>query len=440
MNRRVLMLQTPAPRSVADLPRWSIRVSAQSSLSARRRSFPRRHAAARLPLLRRTGQPKHRPGARPRPLATNPTRQARPATHGQHRRHRLRPHCSLHRRQARLSSLTPRSSSRSAAPCASTLKRLPHDHGFFSHFNDIETGEPFRGSEISSIDTALLLCGVLTARAYFHDDAEIVQPRHHHLRARRLALDAQRRERPSPWAVRNGKFLDARWNHYCELMMLYLLAIGSPTHPIDPACWDAWSRPHMHYAGFDYISAADPLFVHQYSHAWFDFRNKRDRYADYFANSILATRAHQAFCLELGKPYSRRLLGHQRLRLRSTATRPGEALRSSGQRSAASTARSSPTPPPVRFPSFPHNACASSAPSKQLRRASLGTLRILRCLPPRPPTGTTPTSSASISASASSWPKTSAPASSGKPSSETPRSPSPCNGRLPRRLNDGKTP
>jgi hypothetical protein len=87
-------------------------------------------------------------------------------------------------------------------------------------------------------------------------------------------------------------------------MMLYLLAIGSPTHPIDPACWDAWSRPVMHFAGFDYISAADPLFVHQYSHAWFDFRNQRDRYADYFANSIIASRAHQAFCLSRGKPYS----------------------------------------------------------------------------------------------------------------------------------------
>jgi hypothetical protein len=60
----------------------------------------------------------------------------------------------------------------------------------------------------------------------------------------------------------------------------------------------------MRYAGFSYISAPDPLFVHQYSHAWFDFRNQRDKYADYFANSILATRAHQAFCLSLGKPYS----------------------------------------------------------------------------------------------------------------------------------------
>jgi hypothetical protein len=180
---------------------------------------------------------------------------------------------------------------------------LPHEHGFFIHFTDIETGQQWRNTEFSSIDTALLVCGVLTARAYFHHDAEIVH----------LATTIYERI-DWPWMLngqktlsmgyRNGAFLKARWNHYCELMLLYLLAIGSPTHPIDPACWEAWSRPKMHFADFEYIGAADPLFVHQYSHAWFDFRNKRDRHADYFVNSIIATRAHQAFCLSLHRPYS----------------------------------------------------------------------------------------------------------------------------------------
>jgi len=180
---------------------------------------------------------------------------------------------------------------------------LPHDRGFFSHFNDRETGAAFPGSEISSIDTAIFLCGVLTVRAHLRDDAEIVK----------LATTLYERV-DWPWmlnggttlsmGLRKGEFLPARWNHYCELMLLYLLAMGSPTHPLDADCWQAWTRPKMSYAGFDYISAADPLFVHQYSHAWFDFRNKRDAYADYFANSIVATRAHEAFCLGLGKPYS----------------------------------------------------------------------------------------------------------------------------------------
>src|SRR5580692_9877779 len=97
---------------------------------------------------------------------------------------------------------------------------LPNQHGFFSHFNDIETGAPWHGSEISSIDTSLLLCGVLTARAHFYQDAEIV----------RLATTIYERV-DWPWmldggptfsmGMRDDKFLDARWNHYCELMMIY---------------------------------------------------------------------------------------------------------------------------------------------------------------------------------------------------------------------------
>jgi hypothetical protein len=179
---------------------------------------------------------------------------------------------------------------------------LPHDHGFFSHFNDRETGKLFGNSEVSSIDSAIFFCGALTARAYFPQDAEIVK----------LATSLYERV-DWPWmlnggptfsmGLRKGKFLEARWNHYCELMMIPLLAMASPTHPVSADVWTAFSRPRIKYAGFDYISASDPLFVHQYSHAWFDFRFKRDQFADYFANSILATRAHEAFCLALGKPY-----------------------------------------------------------------------------------------------------------------------------------------
>jgi hypothetical protein len=105
------------------------------------------------------------------------------------------------------------------------------------------------------------------------------------------------------WTPESG-FLSARWNKFCELMMIYLLAIGSPTHPVDPSTWNAWERPVIHYDGLTYLSGNDPIFTHQYSHAWFDFRHKHDNYADYFTNAITATRAHEAFCLSLGKPYS----------------------------------------------------------------------------------------------------------------------------------------
>ncbi len=189
---------------------------------------------------------------------------------------------------------------------------LPNVHGFFFHFTDVDSGERWRNTELSSIDTSILLCGVLTARAYFHDDAEIVK----------LATTIYERV-DWPWMLNGGDvfsmgwkpgsgFLKSTWSHYCELMMIPLLALGSPTHPVDPKVWSAWSRPQVNYAGFTYISGHDPLFTHQYSHAWFDFRNRRDDFADYFANSIVATRAHKAFCLSLGKPYSDDLLGDKR--------------------------------------------------------------------------------------------------------------------------------
>ncbi len=183
------------------------------------------------------------------------------------------------------------------------LNKLPEVHGFFYHFTDIETGKPVPGVELSSIDTSLLLCGILTAGAYF-DDKKI------------QALAQQIYERVDwPWMLNGGKtfsmgwhpgsgFLDSRWKKFCELMMIYLLAIGSPTHPVAPGYWNNFTRPVIHYKGYNYISGNDPLFTHQYSQAWYDFRGKHDAYADYFENSVTATRAHKAFCLSYPKWYS----------------------------------------------------------------------------------------------------------------------------------------
>ena len=183
------------------------------------------------------------------------------------------------------------------------LNKMPHQHGFLFHFNNVQTGEPFGFSEVSSIDTSIFLCGALMCRSYFKDD-------------RITDLATQLYDRVDwPWMLNGGDtfamgwrpasgFIRSRWNHYCELMMLYLLAIGSKTHSVSPDAWDAFSRPPMIYEDYDYISGADPLFVHQYSHAWFDFANKSDAYANYFQNSITATQAHKAFCLSLGRGYN----------------------------------------------------------------------------------------------------------------------------------------
>jgi hypothetical protein len=177
-------------------------------------------------------------------------------------------------------------------------ERLPHEHGFFYHFVDYETGDRLRKCELSSSDSSLLLCGVLTARQHFQD-AEIQD----------LATAIYERV-DWPWMLNGGQtfsmgwmpesgFLRSRWNHYCELMMIYLLALGSPTHPVSSETWKAWTRPTVKFQEFEYISGPDPLFTHQYSQAWFDFRAKRDAFANYFENSIVATKAHKHFCLSL---------------------------------------------------------------------------------------------------------------------------------------------
>jgi hypothetical protein len=107
------------------------------------------------------------------------------------------------------------------------------------------------------------------------------------------------------WKPESG-FLESRWNHYCELMLLYLLAIGSPTHPIPAVSWYAWTRPTVTFDQYTFVGAADPLFVHQYSHAFVDFRGRRDTrspHIDWWRNSIDATRAHKAFCLSISKQF-----------------------------------------------------------------------------------------------------------------------------------------
>jgi hypothetical protein len=181
-------------------------------------------------------------------------------------------------------------------------KQMVTQHGFYFHFVNFRTGERVWKCELSSIDTTLLLCGVLTCRAYFHHD-EIHD------------LATQIYERVDwPWMLNGGKtlsmgwkpedgFLNARWDIYCELMMIYLLGLGSPTHPLSPETWDAWKRPAFDYYGLHYIGSFAPIFVHQYSQAWFDFRGKRDHYGDFFANSVIATQAHKRFCLDLSRRF-----------------------------------------------------------------------------------------------------------------------------------------
>jgi len=182
------------------------------------------------------------------------------------------------------------------------------EHGWFYHWLDVKTGERRWQSEVSSIDTALLLGGVLTARQYFRDDPEI----------RKLAtkiyervdfqwmLNGQQLLLSHGWKPETG-FLKPRWDTYSEDTILYLLAIGSPTHPISPASWYALWRDRYRYEGYAYFTTIGvPLFMHQYAHAWIDYRSWRETKGDridYFENSVNATLAHRAFCINLAHDF-----------------------------------------------------------------------------------------------------------------------------------------
>ena len=181
-------------------------------------------------------------------------------------------------------------------------KKLPQHRGFFYHWANINTGERVWESEISSVDTAILLCGVLTCREHFKHPAITQLANLIFQRVEWTWLSEDTSLLSHGWTPEVG-FLASRWDYYSELMMMYLLGMGSSSHPLKPEAWNAWKRLTFEYDGLRYIGSFAPLFVHQYSQAWFDFRGKRDKYADYFQNSVIATEVHRRFCLELGKKF-----------------------------------------------------------------------------------------------------------------------------------------
>lgn len=182
-----------------------------------------------------------------------------------------------------------------------------HDHGWFYHFLDANTGTRRLRSEVSSIDTAFLLCGILSTAGYFSTDHEI------HTLAKQIyeRVDFNWMLNGHPYLLSHGVipgsgFIPYRWSEYCEASVLYLLAIGSPRHPIPPESWYAWLRPEVRYRDWTFVSGG-PLFTHQFSHAWVDFRHQMDgdpSYLNYFQNSRTATYAHRDFCVGLRSLYA----------------------------------------------------------------------------------------------------------------------------------------
>ena len=185
--------------------------------------------------------------------------------------------------------------------------------GFYYHFLDMQTGRRAHGAELSTIDTAFLLAGALTAGQYFNRDT----PEEQEIRTLADALYAR-----ADWQwAQNGQlkvshgwqpeagFLEHWWEGYSEGLILYTLGLGSPTHPLPVESYAAWAGSYRWLKLYDIeFLYAGPLFVHQLSHVWIDFRGIQDEYMrgkglDYFENSRRAAYVQQQYAIRNPKHF-----------------------------------------------------------------------------------------------------------------------------------------
>jgi len=179
--------------------------------------------------------------------------------------------------------------------------------GFFYHFLDMETGHRFETVELSTVDTSLLLAGVLFCQSYFTTATATESAIRAYADSLYLRVDWQWIRPKAPfvsmgWRPENG-FINYDWHGFNEGVILNILALGSPTHPIEPATWTAYTSTYQwaDFYGFEHVNFA-PLFGHQYSHVWIDFRGIKDEYMrakgiDYFENSRRATYSQRAYAI-----------------------------------------------------------------------------------------------------------------------------------------------
>ncbi|MBY5403452.1 glucoamylase family protein [Rhizobium leguminosarum] len=179
--------------------------------------------------------------------------------------------------------------------------------GFFYHFLDIETGRRVWQCELSTIDSAFLFAGALTVATYFDGDtADEVE-------IRQLAMALYERADWN-WACDGGAtlthgwrpesgFIPYRWRGYDEGLLLYIIGLGSPTHPLPPETYAAYTESYewRNIYGRELLYSG-PLFTHQLSHMWIDFRGIRDAFmrqhdTDYFENSRHATYVQQEYAI-----------------------------------------------------------------------------------------------------------------------------------------------
>ncbi|HHB78591.1 MAG TPA: Tat pathway signal protein, partial [Saprospiraceae bacterium] len=185
--------------------------------------------------------------------------------------------------------------------------------GFYYHFLDLKQAKRYKDVELSSIDTGLLMAGVLTLQSYFDRD----NPQEKEIRNladaiyRKVEWDWMLNDKgllSHGWKPESG-FIKHDWEGYNEAMILLILAMGSPTHPIPDTCWANWTQTYewLNFQGEKHLNFA-PLFGHQYSQAFIDFRGIQDDFmrkhsSDYFINSRKATYANRAYCIQNPKNF-----------------------------------------------------------------------------------------------------------------------------------------
>ncbi len=177
--------------------------------------------------------------------------------------------------------------------------------GFYYHFLDMKTGQRVWQSEVSLIDTALLMAGVLTASTYFdanNASEQEIRELADALYCRidwRWACGGEKTTRQG-WKPEGG-FLHYGWDGYDEAIILYVLALASPTHPLSPDSFTKWTGTYQWENIYDYeFLYAGPLFIHQFSHAWIDFAGIQDDFmrekgSDYFLNTMCATHVQREY-------------------------------------------------------------------------------------------------------------------------------------------------
>ena len=180
--------------------------------------------------------------------------------------------------------------------------------GWFYHFLDMNTATRVSGSELSSIDTTLLLGGILYAKQYFNgtnaNETSIRTMADAIFNRVNWTFMSQGTNAVAMgWQPTSGFSTFGNWIGYDEGMLLYLLGLGTATNPLPASAWSYWTSGYTWatYYGESFVPFA-PLFGHEYSHCWIDFRHVADAYMNshnstYFENSRRAALAQQSYCI-----------------------------------------------------------------------------------------------------------------------------------------------